>query len=429
MTPPVDLAGDDAGERDGTLIANVVHFARILRGAGLPIGPGRAIEAVRALQEVGLLQRQDFYWTLHAVFVNRRDQHETFDQAFNLFWRDPQILERMLSFLLPQARSADGQKEEDEKEKLSRRLAEAFQAGHQHDRDRPKPDADEEDEQQIDAVMTWSDREILQQKDFEQMSNAEFAQAKRALARLKLPFNEMKTRRFRPSHRGTRIDFRATLRAWARSGGDSASFARRMPRTRIPPLIVLCDVSGSMERYTRMFLHFLHALTNDRARVHVFLFGTRLTNITRALRQKDPDKALAKVARSVEDWAGGTRIGHCLAEFNRQWGRRVLGQNATVLLISDGLDRDAALGLEDEVERLSKSCRRLIWLNPLLRFTGFEPKSSGARAILPFVDDFRPAHNLASLGTIADALSVDVAATRRGYRWQSRDVSTAARPS
>ena len=414
MTPP---AGQLHAEDDrGTLVANVVHFARVLRGAGLPIGPGRAIEAVRALEAIGLATRGDFYWTLHAVFVNRRDQHEIFDQAFKMFWRDPQLLERMLSFLLPQAR---GGEKEDEREKLSRRLAEAFQAGRNYERD-PPPEETREDEQEVDAVMTWSNREVLQEKDFEQMSNAELAQAKLALQKLQMPFNEMKTRRFRTSHRGSRIDFRATLRAWARSGGNSADFARREPRTRLPPLVVLCDISGSMERYTRMFLHFLHALTNDRARVHVFLFGTRLTNITRALRQKDPDKALAKVADSVEDWAGGTRIGHCLQEFNLRWSRRVLGQNATVLLISDGLDRDAAVGLRDEVERLSKSCRRLIWLNPLLRFSGFEPRSSGAKAMLPYVDDFRPAHNLASLGAIADALSDDAPATRRRYKWESR---------
>jgi uncharacterized protein with von Willebrand factor type A (vWA) domain len=402
----------------GRFVANVVHFARILRGAGLPIGPGREIEAVRALEAVGLATREDFYWTLHAVFVNRRDQHETFDQAFKMFWRDPKLIERMLSFLLPQARG-DGEDKPDEKEKLSRRLAEAFQAGRNHERQAP-PEQPEEDERRIDAVMTWSDREILQQKDFEQMSNEELAQARLALARLKLPFNEMRTRRFKPARRGSRIDFRATLRRWARSGGNSADFARREPRMRVPPLVVLCDISGSMERYTRMFLHFLHALTNDRSRVHVFLFGTRLSNITRALRQKDPDKAMAKVAASVEDWAGGTRIGHSIAEFNLRWGRRVLGQNATVLLISDGLDRDAALGLREEIERLSKSCRRLIWLNPLLRYAGFEPKSSGARAMLPYVDDFRPAHNLASLAAIADALSADAPATRRRYEWKSR---------
>jgi uncharacterized protein with von Willebrand factor type A (vWA) domain len=422
MTPPAEKLEQD---RDGSLVANVVHFARVLRGAGLPIGPGRAIEAVRALEAIGVASRDDFYWALHAVFVNRRDQREVFDQAFRMFWRDPKFLERMLNFLLPQARGAGEEPDPKEREKLSRRLAEAFQAGRQHDRQPPPPGQRPEEERQIDAVMTWSDREILQQKDFEQMSNAELAQARLALARLRMPFNEIRTRRFKPSRTGSRIDFRGTLRRWARSGG-SADFARREPRTRVPPLVVLCDISGSMERYTRMFLHFLHALTNDRSRVHVFLFGTRLTNVTRALRQKDPDKAMVKVAGAVEDWAGGTRIGHSLADFNLRWSRRVLGQNATVLLISDGLDRDAALGLREEIERLSKSCRRLIWLNPLLRYAGFEPKSSGARAILPHVDDFRPAHNLASLAGIADALSADAPATRRRYVWTSRAPAAAS---
>jgi uncharacterized protein with von Willebrand factor type A (vWA) domain len=422
MTQAAQTGTDEPTQ--GRFVANVVHFARILRGAGLPIGPGREIEAVRALEAVGLATREDFYWTLHAVFVNRRDQHEIFDQAFRMFWRDPKLIERMLAFLLPQARG-EGEDQKDEKEKLSRRLAEAFQAGRQHDRQPPPPGQRPEEERQIDAVMTWSDREILQQKDFEQMSNAELAQARLALARLRMPFNEIRTRRFKPSRTGSRIDFRGTLRRWARSGG-SADFARREPRTRVPPLVVLCDISGSMERYTRMFLHFLHALTNDRSRVHVFLFGTRLTNVTRALRQKDPDKAMVKVAGAVEDWAGGTRIGHSLADFNLRWSRRVLGQNATVLLISDGLDRDAALGLREEIERLSKSCRRLIWLNPLLRYAGFEPKSSGARAILPHVDDFRPAHNLASLAGIADALSADAPATRRRYVWTSRAPAAAS---
>jgi uncharacterized protein with von Willebrand factor type A (vWA) domain len=401
---------------DGRLVANIVHFTRALRGAGLPIGPGRAIEAVRAVEAVGIATKDDFYWTLHAVFVNRRDQHELFDQAFKLFWRDPAFLERMMSMLLPPA-IGDGDAEKDkDKEKLSRRLAEAFQAGRSHDRDRPNQ-VEEPPEQQIDAIMTWSDREVLQQKDFEQMSNAELAQAKRALQRLRLPFDQIRTRRFKPSRRGARIDFRGTLRRWARQAGDGSEFARREVRLRTPPLVVLCDVSGSMERYTRMFLHFLHALTNDRARVHVFLFGTRLTNITRHLRHKDPDKALAKISAAVEDWAGGTRIGHCFTEFNRRWARRVLGQNATVLLISDGLDRDAGAGLADEVERLSKSCRRLIWLNPLLRYSGYEPRTAGAKAILPQVDDFRPAHNLASLAAIADAVSNDVSGPRRAYRW------------
>jgi hypothetical protein len=228
-----------------------------------------------------------------------------------------------------------------------------------------------------------------------------------------LAHEEVRTRRHTPAHAGARMDLRATLRAMARRGGDVVDFRWRSPRTRRPPLVVLCDISGSMERYSRMFLHFLHALTNDRDRVHVFLFGTRITNITRHLRQRDPDKALPRISAAVADWAGGTRIGHCLAEFNLRWGRRVLGQNATVLLISDGLDRDAGTGLAREVERLHKSCRRLVWLNPLLRWSGFEPRSAGARAILPHVDEFRPAHSLESLAAIADALAATPARAPR----------------
>jgi uncharacterized protein with von Willebrand factor type A (vWA) domain len=372
-----------------------MHFARILRATGLPIGPGRVIEAVRAVEAVGLTNRTDFYWALHAVFVNRHDQRDMFDQAFRLFWRDPQLQERMMAMLLPQARPDMTQP----RAEMSRRLAEALQAGAP-----PRPQPAEETEERIDAAMTVSDREILQAKDFEQMSTSEIAAAKRMLARLRLPIGEYPTRRFAPHISGTHVDLRATLRATARSGGDVIALRFRQRRLRPPPLVVLCDISGSMERYSRMFLHFLHAIANDRDRVQTFLFGTRLTNITRQLRDKDVDRALGKVAAAVQDWSGGTRIGTCLADFNRHWARRVLAQNAVVLFISDGLDRDAGEGLGREMERISKSCRRLIWLNPLLRYAGFEPKSLGMRAILPHVDDFRPAHNIDSLEDVARAL-------------------------
>lgn len=385
----------------GTLVANIAHFARVLRAAGLPIGPGRVLEGVRAVEAAGLGSRADLYWSLHAVFVNRHDQHELFDQAFRVFWRDPKVLERMMSLLLPQARAAAAP----EAARLSRRLAEALQG------DAPTRPPRDEVEERIDTAMTFSDREILQRKDFEQMSAAEIAAAKRALARLRLPIGAMPTRRFRPAATGTRADLRATLRAAARAG-EIVSLKFRERRLRPPPLVVLCDISGSMERYARMFLHFLHALANDRDRVHTFLFGTRLTNVTRILRDKDVDRALTKVSGAVQDWSGGTRIGHCLAEFNLRWARRVLAQNPVVLFISDGLDRDAGEGLGREVERLAKSCRRLIWLNPLLRYEGFEPKSLGMRAILPHVDDFRPAHNLESLEDVARILSE--APARRG---------------
>ncbi|MBI3453170.1 MAG: VWA domain-containing protein [Rhodospirillales bacterium] len=408
MTPG-RISGADP---DGTLVANLMHFARTLRAAGLPIGPGRVLDAVRAVEAAGIADRGDFYWTLHAVFVNRRDQREIFDQAFRLFWRDPQLLERMMSLLLPQAIGAGDR--EKQREAMSRRLAEALQQGTGERRAPLAPEMEET----FDATMTWSDRELLQKKDFEQMSAAEIAAAKRAMARLSLPLAEAPTRRARPDPRGRRADLRATLRATLRGGGDIIALRFRAPRLRPPPLVVLCDISGSMERYSRMFLHFLHALANDRDRVHTFLFGTRLTNITRHLRYKDVDRALAKVAGAVEDWSGGTRIGRCLGEFNLRWARRVLGQNAVVVFISDGLDRDAGEGLGREMERLHKSCRRLIWLNPLLRYAAFEPKSLGMRAILPHVDEFRPAHNLASLGELAAALSAParsrIAAPYRG---------------
>ena len=389
QTPPEALP-------EGALADNVMHFGRVLRAAGLPVGPGKVIEAVRAVEAVGITNRQDFYWTLHAVFVNRRDQRDIFDQAFHVFWRNPRILERLMQVILPSAEAG----EEQQQEELSRRVAEALQTiGEQQAQEPQEPEA------QYDAVMTWSDGEVLQEMDFEKMSAAEVEQAKAAIARMRLPVMEMPTRRFRANAAGQRADMRATLRKALRGNTDVIMLQRRTRRTRRPPLVIICDISGSMSRYSRMLLHFMHAITNDRDRVHTFLFGTRLTNITRHLRHKDVDVALAKVGEAAEDWSGGTRIGHCLHEFNRDWSRRVLGQGAVVLLITDGLDRDGGEGLSAEIERLHMSCRRLIWLNPLLRYDGFAPKSQGIRTMLPHVDDFRTIHNLESLADLTSALS------------------------
>ncbi|MGH6939219.1 vWA domain-containing protein [Hypericibacter sp.] len=378
------------------LAENVMFFARTLRAAGLPIGPGRVIDALRAIEAVGIGTREDLYWTLHAVFVNRRDQQPLYDQAFHIFWRNPQLLEKMLQTMLP---SIAVPRDEPEKgEEMLRRLAEAL-AGRQSER----PGEEPEEKVEFDAAMTFSARELLQNMDFEKMTNAEMDEAKRMIASMRLPIMQLPTRRFFPDRHGRRVDIRATLRASLRGGGTIPLQYKRK-RRRHPPLVVLCDISGSMSRYSRMMLHFMHAITNDRDRVHCFLFGTRLNNITRALRQRDVDIALAKVAAKVEDWSGGTRIGGCIAEFNAVWSRRVLGQGAVVLLITDGLDREGAHGLADEMERLHKSCRRLIWLNPLLRFEGYEPKAQGAQAILPHVDDFRPVHNLESIAELGAVL-------------------------
>ncbi|MBP7066580.1 VWA domain-containing protein, partial [Ferrovibrio sp.] len=225
------------------------------------------------------------------------------------------------------------------------------------------------------------------------------------LARIAWPFPPRRMRRFEIDPLGSRIDLRNTLRRSLRLGGGAIPLVRKSQVERDPPLVILCDISGSMSQYSRMFLHFMHSLSNDRRRVHSFLFGTRLSNISRLLRQKDVDKALADIGERVPDWSGGTRMATTLAEFNRFWSRRVLGQGAVVLLLTDGLDREAGAGLAVEMERLHKSCKRLIWLNPLLRWDGFEPKAQGIRAILPHVDDFRPVHNLDSIAELAEALS------------------------
>ncbi len=394
----------------GKLAENIMHFARVLRAAGLPIGPDRVVDAVKALQAAGIAQREDFYWTLAAVFLSKREQQDLFDQAFHLFWRDPQRLTHIMSLLLPQDQ---GQAGTAEPLQAGRRFTQALQA-----EDRQTQEETREQEIDADASYASSSNELLQHADFETMGGAELAQAKKLIARLRLPMPQVQTRRYRTDTRGARIDLPATLRASLKGGGQIIALKRRSRIHRHPPLVVLCDISGSMNRYSRMFLHFLHAITNDRDRVHTLVFGTRLTNITRHLRNRDVDVAMNRVTAAIEDWAGGTRIGACLEQFNREWSRRLLGQNAVVLLISDGLDRDVGEGLGVQMERLHKSCRKLVWLNPLLRYHGFQPRPAGVRAMLPHVDAFLPVHNIESL--------VELARELEHAKWQRRSDRNAA---
>ncbi len=400
-------------ENGGLIAANIMHFARVLRAAGLPIGPGKVLDAINALATLGIGRREDFYWTLHATFVNRRDQRELFDQAFHIFWKNPQILERMMSMMLPSAQLAEEEAPEND---LSSRVAEALTAGTEA---REEIKTREKEEVEFDATLTWSQDEVFRDLDFEKMTNAEMEAAKAAMQQIRLPLRALPTRRFHPSKNGARIDMRTTLRSSLRSNGDIIPMHWRKRKRRNPPLVVLCDISGSMERYARMLLHFLHAVTNDQDRVHTFLFGTRLTNVTRYLRYRDIDISLENVASAVVDWSGGTRIGECLKDFNRFWSRRVLTQGAVVVLITDGLDRDGGEGLHLEMDRLHRSSRHLIWLNPLLRYDKFQPKSHGIKAILPHVDEFRPVHNLESLAQLAHILSnMDGKSDKSLKRWQ-----------
>lgn len=385
-----------AASVDGGRIAeNILQFGRLLRAAGLPVGPDRCVRATEAVLAAGLESPSVLYWALHSVYVNRPDQHTLFDQAFYLFWKDPGYLESMLSVMLPSLRAPA---KEDETA-LSRRLRDTLMP--HSDGNRPPPQQDEID---LDASQSWSAEEVLRQKDFEQMTAQEQRRAREAINRMRLAMAEVPTRRYEPDRHGRALDLRRILRDSAAKGGDHLALHRRARRWRRPPLVVLCDISGSMESYARMLLHFLHAVTNARDRVHCFLFGTRLTNITRALKGRDPDLAIAKVSAGVSDWSGGTRIGAALATFNQEWGRRVLGQNAVVLLITDGLDRDDAVALGVAARRLRSSCRRLVWLNPLLRYDAWAPLAAGARELRPHVSEVRGCHNLASLEELATAL-------------------------
>jgi len=387
------------------LVGNITHFARALRRAGLPIGPGRVIDAIRAVEAAGFTEKQDFYWTLHACFVNRPEHRAVFGQIFRLYWRDPRYLEHMMSMMIPAVR---GVQEERKTQAAEKRAAEALLDG----AEAPDfgSDAPAEDTQiEVDASLTMSSEERLRSLDFEQMSTAEIAAAKRMIARLSLPIKPLPSRRGVAHPNGARIDAARTLRAAMRQGGDLHHIARKRPRPRWPNLVVLCDISGSMSQYSRMVLHFLHAVANEKgagwAKVHAFTFGTRLTNITRHLQHRDVDAALAAAGAEAQDWEGGTRIGTCLADFNKLWSRRVMGQGAVVLLITDGLDRDDSDALAAQMERLHLSARRLIWLNPLLRWDGFAPKARGIAAMLPHVDSFRAGHSIDSLAALADALS------------------------
>ncbi|MCK1341876.1 VWA domain-containing protein [Bradyrhizobium sp. 38] len=379
-----------APEQTEQFADNIVGFARALRSAGMPVGPGAVIDAMSALQVIDIGNRADVFTTLEAIFVKRHEHALIFKQAFHLFFRASEEWKHMLdSVPLPEQAKKKPQAG-------SRRVQEAMS--------QPRMTETPQHQEQ-DLRLSVSDKEILQKKDFAQMSAAEITEALRAIERMRLPQAELLTRRHRPDPHGLRIDLRRTLRASLRTSGEIIDINRLGRIEKPAPIVALLDISGSMSEYTRLFLHFLHAVGDARKRVSVFLFGTRLTNVTRALRQRDPDEALASCSASVEDWAGGTRISASLHNFNKLWARRVLSQGAIVLLISDGLEREADSKLAFEMDRLHRSCRRLIWLNPLLRFGGFEAKAQGIKMMLPHVDEFRPVHNLSSIHELISTLS------------------------
>lgn len=378
---------------------HIIAFGRVLRRAGLEVATGQIIDAMRATQLIGLKSRADVYQGLFSVFVTRREQVELFNQAFHLFWRAPSKLPQVMSLILPQLKMP-----ETAQAKQSLRVKQALaenEAQIKPPESRPK----NEKKEAVDLVLTYSPLEVLRKKDFAAFSNEEVVTARQVLSEMNWNIPSKRTRRFNPSAKGRMLDLRKTVRKNMRNQGELIQLSWRANQTRMRDIVVLCDISGSMERYSRMLLHFMHAVTVGMRRVETFVFGTRLTRITRYLQQRDIDDAVSSVSQKVNDWAGGTRIGDALKDFNYLWARRVLRSGAVVMVISDGWDRGDIPLFEREVARLSRSCYRLIWLNPLLGYENYEPLTRGIKAAMPYIDDFLPVHNLESLEQIGKVLS------------------------
>jgi uncharacterized protein with von Willebrand factor type A (vWA) domain len=385
-----------SGDARGHLAANVMHFARVLRAAGMPVGTDRVTVALQALPLAGLASRADCRAVLAACLLDRAEHRALFDQAFDLFWREPALPGALTVAAQPPAPAGA------DTAAGGRRLASAL---FPHATPAAADAATPPRSSWRASAPSWAEAERLRHVDFETMTADEWRAAKGLLARLKPAFEPLPTRRTRPSARPGQPDWRAALAAMARQGGDGADLRWRRRRAQPPPLVLLADISGSMSRYARMLLHFGHALAQSDLRVESFVFGTRLTRISRLLRHRDPDAAVALAVAAAPDWAGGTRLAECLHAFNRHWARRVMPGNATLLLVTDGLAHGDGTALAAEMARLHRGCRQLIWLNPLLRFEGFEPRATGIRAMLPHVDRFLPAHDLHSLDGLARALA------------------------
>lgn len=376
----------------GHILHNLMLFAEVLRGLGLDVSSGNVLDLVRATEFSPMGRKQDFYQAARCLLVHRKQDLPVFDEAFQVFWRKPssghgtrdiRSMGEQTRFRKPQVApppgpqtGADGGPEGDENEAGDR----------------------------IDLTRTYSAREVLREKDFSEFTPSEINQSRRMMAQLSWNMGFRRTRRLVPGQ-GQKLDLRKTLRRNLRYGGEPLELAHLTQKDKLRPLVLICDVSGSMERYTRMLLHFIHTISGEVEQVEAFLFATRLTRITRYLNYRGVDHTVAEVAKAVPDWAGGTRIGQALKTFNYQWLRRVLSGGAVALIISDGWDRGEPELLAQEAARLQRSCHRLIWLNPLLGSPSYQPLTRGMQAAMPYVDDFLPVHNLNSLEALAQHLN------------------------
>lgn len=412
--PPLTPEEQAHGE---LLLARIIDFTRMLWEMGLDIGPGRVLEVVDGLPLVNLGSRREFYHYLKSNLVSRHEQEAIFDAAFAWFWRRP---DQPLTAPPPELQAApqrkrsaaalppSRQREEDERNAKRTPQPEArlrHPASRLRDARRKAEELTEESEERLGV---FSAEEALRRKDFEEFTWDEMREARELMAKMRWKLGMRQTRRLRPAKHGASLDLRRTFRRSLRAGGEPVSLARRERRRKPRPLVIICDISGSMSLYSRLLLHFIHTVSNGREHVETFVFATRLTRITRQLARRDVDAAVQEVTKTVQDWSGGTRIGESLRTFNYRWARRTLGRGAVVLIISDGWDRGDTKLLAQEMERLQRNCHRLIWLNPLLGQQDYKPVTAGMRAALPYIDDFLPAHSLDSLIALGKLLeSVD----------------------
>ncbi len=381
-------------QQSGNLLANLLLFGRLLRRLGMDVNAGRMLDLMQALEHIQIGRKSDFYYTARSLLVHRHEDLRFFDQAFELFWRKPAEEWTNLNLSGLDAQAPLRKPPNRQKPIFRSSIASSPSTGRSKQDESSRPQ----------VVQTYSDVEMLRRKDFAEMNADELKRARELIAELVWQLGERRTRRKQPGA-GTLFDWRRTLRRNLKYGGEVLNWARREPKFKPRPLVVIADISGSMERYTNLLLQFVYSLSSGLDKAEAFVFSTRLTRISRQLHHHDAERALRETAAAVSDWAGGTRIGEALKDFNFKWGRRVLGRGAVVMIISDGWDRGDIPLLRQEMVRLSLSSHRLIWLNPLLGHEGYEPLTQGMHTALPYIDDFLPVHNLVSLEQLGEVLA------------------------
>ena len=391
---------------------NIIFFARLLRASGISIGSGSILDSIESVKLIEFTKKSTFFYALQTSLIKRPEDMKIFEQAFHLFWQNPRFQDRIRDLLLPQTQLTGNQ---EEKEELAKRIQETL-AKPQN----PKSEIDKQEKLLIDASGTASETQIFKEKDFEMMSGEELKKASQSIKEILIKMPKKPFRRFEKNSLATKISIRSSLKEAKKNFGlVIPKFVKKKDKPR--SVVVLIDISGSMENYSRMMIHFVHNLRQHHKQVSAFLFGTKLTNITNQLKNKDIDVALKEVSKATNDWAGGTRIRDSIFLFNKTWVRRVSSSSSLIFLISDGLDRDHNTDLFNQMERLQKSCYKLVWLNPLLRFKDFLPKSISIKRILLNVDAFLPIHSVESIQNLTSSIAKNLEKKNGDiYKWHNK---------